>query len=173
VPVNLCDVARAAASDIARGAAGDTGGGGAGDTGGGAAGDTGGGAARPPIEVAAPDEVLVRGSEELLERALANLLENAAKYAGPAARVRVEVTAEDGEARISVDDSGPGIPPALRPRVFERFVRGNQPNEAPRSGAGLGLAVVQAIARRHGGSASTGPSPLGGERVTIRLPLLR
>ena len=138
--VNLCDIARETAA-----------------------------AGAPPAEVSAPDEVLVDGSEELLERAAANLVGNARRYAGPSARVRVEVRRQGEDCVMTVDDSGPGIPASLRDRVFEPFFRG--PGASPEPGAGLGLAVVRAIVHRHGGSITAGPSPLGGERMTMRLPV--
>ncbi len=130
-----------------------------------------GAAGAPYPEITAPDEILVTGSEELLERASANLLENARRYAGPTARVRVEVSRRDGECVMTVEDSGPGIPEPLRERVFEPFFRGPGAAASHEPGAGLGLAVVRAIVNRHGGSIAAGESPLGGTRMTMRIPV--
>jgi len=148
MPVNLCDLAREAAARARRA----------------------GGEPCRPVEIEAPDEILVTGSEELLKRAIENVVENSRKYAGPQARVRIRVFVEDHSGVVSIGDDGPGIPRELRSRVFDRFVRGPATRgEIP--GTGLGLAVVRAIAVRHGGGVTTGPADLGGEEVRIVLPL--
>ncbi len=122
------------------------------------------------LEVDAPDEVLVLGNEELLVQAVTNVLENARKYAGPEAKIRVGASTSDGHGIISVEDDGPGIPIELREVVFERFYRGPvHRNQVP--GTGLGLAVVDAIIRRHGGRVEAGPSALGGEQLRLAIPL--
>jgi two-component system OmpR family sensor kinase len=69
-----------------------------------------------------------------------------------------------------VDDSGPGIPPGERERVFARFYRRDGQAE---TGSGLGLAIVQAVAQRHGAVVRLGESPQGGLRVEVRLARLR
>jgi signal transduction histidine kinase len=85
----------------------------------------------------------------------------------PMCRVRIE---KDGDhVRVEVEDNGPGIPDALRDRVFEPFVTGRK-REGSRSGTGLGLAIAKGIVERHQGTISVGTSPLGGARVEIRLP---
>ena len=66
---------------------------------------------------------------------------------------------------LQVDDAGPGIPPAERERVFDRFYRRGSGDEA---GSGLGLAIVRSVAERHGAAVALGDSPLGGLRVTVR-----
>jgi two-component system sensor histidine kinase MprB len=122
------------------------------------------------VEVDAPDEVLVLGNEELLVQAATNILENARKYAGQGAKIRLRASKSDGHGVISVEDDGPGIPIELREVVFERFYRGPvHRNRVP--GTGLGLAVVDAIVRRHGGCVEAGPSALGGEQLRISIPL--
>ena len=101
----------------------------------------------------APD-VHLRGNRELLGQALVNLLENALKYyepeVGKAGRIEVRVTAEAGRVRLEVADNGPGIPPADRTRVLERFVRLEKSRTEP--GSGLGLSLVAAVASLHRGS---------------------
>jgi signal transduction histidine kinase len=105
------------------------------------------------IEAAAPAPV--RGNRELVSQALANLVDNAIKYGGPeranGAPAQIVVRAiNDGERiLLSVGDSGTGIPEAERPRVVERFVRLEQSRSQP--GSGLGLSLVAAVARLHGG----------------------
>jgi signal transduction histidine kinase len=95
---------------------------------------------------------------------LANLIENALVHGPPDGDVRVELHAADGRARISVADEGPGPAPGERAHLFERFWRGDAAGGRP--GAGLGLPIVAAIARRHGGSAS-----VDGSEFTIELPV--
>jgi signal transduction histidine kinase len=128
-------------------------------------------AAAAKFEINAPDEVLVLGNEELLIRAVTNVLENARKYAGESAEIHLGAFESDGYGVISIEDDGPGIPIELREIVFERFYRSPvHRNQVP--GTGLGLAVVDAIVRRHGGRITTGPSKLGGEQLQIAIPLL-
>jgi len=99
-----------------------------------------------------------------------NLVDNALKYAGASPQVRVEVVADGDRAWVRVDDAGPGIPVAERERVFDRFHR-REPGRD--SGAGLGLAIVRAIAQRHGGQVNLSDSPLGGLRAELELSLVR
>ena len=89
----------------------------------------------------------VEGDPEGLRVALGNLVDNAIRYSPPGGKVDVRVRTEGGEAVAEVLDSGPGIPPAERERVFDRFRRGEA---AAGSGSGLGLAIVREIATRHG-----------------------
>jgi signal transduction histidine kinase len=73
--------------------------------------------------------------------------------------------APDGVPTLQVDDAGPGIPPAERERVFDRFYRRGLADEP---GTGLGLAIVRGVAQRHGATVALDDSPLGGLRVTLR-----
>ncbi len=93
--------------------------------------------------------VTVRGDPRLLRRMVRNLLENATRHGAPPIEVRVSRT--EGKAELSVSDHGPGIPDAEREGVFRPFYRFAGGGE--RAGAGLGLALVRQIARRHGGDA--------------------
>jgi signal transduction histidine kinase len=92
--------------------------------------------------------VPVRGDRHLLSQAAANLVDNALKYAASGA-VTVAARRVGGEARLEVADHGPGIPPEHRERVFDRFVRLEASRSTP--GQGLGLSLVRAVARQHGG----------------------
>jgi signal transduction histidine kinase len=96
-----------------------------------------------------------------------NLLENAARHGRPSGRVRLRVAANGSGAEVMVEDDGPGIPHAERERVTRRFARGPG---ATAAGSGLGLSIVDAEARRHGGGLTLSDSTLGGLRaqVTIR-----
>jgi two-component system, OmpR family, sensor histidine kinase MtrB len=104
-----------------------------------------------------------------IARALANLLSNADKYGG--GPTRVVVGGDEGVVRIMVDDSGEGVPPEDRERIFERF---NRADEAKRrgtgTGVGLGLALVSEHVQLHGGHVSVDDAPGGGARFVISLP---
>jgi signal transduction histidine kinase len=115
------------------------------------------------VEPGRVDAVEVTGDADALGRALTNLIENALVHGPPEGAVRVELRAADGRARISVKDEGPGPAPGERSHIFERFWRGDAAGGRP--GAGLGLPIVAAIARRHGGSAG-----VEGSEFTIELP---
>jgi len=93
--------------------------------------------------------VRVRGDRHLLSQAIANLLDNALKYA-PEGNVTLTVRADGAQARIEVADSGPGVPEDRRELVFDRFFRLEGSRSTP--GNGLGLSLVRAVARMHGGS---------------------
>ena len=103
-----------------------------------------------------------------LRQAIANLVDNAVKYTPSGGRVLVQAKAVDRTAVLTVSDTGPGIPPAEQPRVWERLYRG----DASRSerGLGLGLSVVRAIVEAHGGQVSLRNAPGGGAVFEMRLP---
>jgi signal transduction histidine kinase len=82
----------------------------------------------------------------------------------------VSVREVDGEVELTVGDDGPGIAVEDRARVFERFTRLDESRSADDGGAGLGLAIVQAVSTAHGGSATVGSSPLGGAEIRVVLP---
>jgi two-component system OmpR family sensor kinase len=110
------------------------------------------------------DDVMVRGEFESLRTLLANLVSNAIRYTPASGRVDVSLRREAGRAVVEVLDSGPGIAPTERQRVFDRFYRGEG---AAEHGSGLGLAIAQAIATRHGATVELGDSPLGGLRARV------
>jgi signal transduction histidine kinase len=95
------------------------------------------------------EPVALKGDARLLRRLIRNLLENARRHGAPP--IEVQVRSREGKAEIVVCDQGPGVPAAERERVFEPFYRYAVNNEP--GGAGLGLALVRQIARRHGGDA--------------------
>ncbi|GAA3560554.1 hypothetical protein GCM10022222_50380 [Amycolatopsis ultiminotia] len=96
-----------------------------------------------------PPGAAVTADRERLYQVVVNLLENAARHSPAGGEVRVHARLQAGEARIEVRDEGPGIPPADRDRVFERFTRGER---APDGGTGLGLAIARWAAELHGGT---------------------
>jgi signal transduction histidine kinase len=90
----------------------------------------------------------MRANRHLLAQALANLLDNAIKYTPPGGRVRLQVERGANGPVIAVADSGPGIPETDRERVLQRFVRLDATRSTP--GNGLGLSLVDAVAKLHG-----------------------
>jgi two-component system OmpR family sensor kinase len=99
-----------------------------------------------------------------------NRVDNAVRYCPRDGRVDVRVHADGPNAVLEVDDSGPGIPQAERPRVFDRFYRRA---DSPPGGSGLGLAIVKSVAERSGAAVELLDSPLGGLRVRVSFPPLR
>jgi len=119
--------------------------------------------------------VLVRGSAWMLRELLGNLIHNAIRHSPPQGRVTVRCSTQaDGASLLEVEDEGPGIPPAERSKVFERFY---QAPGAARGGSGLGLAVVQEVALRHHATVTLADAapPAGdgppGLRVSVRFPV--
>lgn len=109
----------------------------------------------------------VQGDERLLRRALRNLLENARRYGG--GEVKVELARSAAGAEVRVSDRGPGVPEALRERIFEPFYR--LPGHAEQAGGvGLGLSLVRQIAQRHGGSVRCEARERGGSVFVLTVP---
>ncbi|GAB3546894.1 sensor histidine kinase [Noviherbaspirillum agri] len=110
------------------------------------------------------DDAAFRGEEQDLQEMLGNLLDNACKWADRIIEVRAQ---RDGASLvITVDDNGKGIPPAQRDAIFRRGVRADE--QTP--GSGLGLSIVDDLARMYGGMVEIADSPLGGVRMTLTLP---
>lgn len=103
-----------------------------------------------------------------IAQAILQLVENALKYTKPQDEVRVSVEISDGQLNFSVDDAGPGVDSELSHTIWDPFVRGKKTQNVP--GSGIGLSVVRAIARGHGGDVSVSSSALGGARFIIRIP---
>jgi two-component system OmpR family sensor kinase len=121
-----------------------------------------------------PDEpVQVEGDEHRLHQVLANLMSNAAKHTPEGTIVTVTLTTSEDPpmVRVSVTDSGPGIPEELQPALFERFVRGDSARSNAGTSTGLGLAIVQAVTTAHGGGVSVTSRP-GHTSFVITLPRL-
>jgi signal transduction histidine kinase len=112
------------------------------------------------------ESLVVHAPPEWLDRLLGVLLDNACKYSPQQGSVEVTVRAEGGRIRLSVEDSGPGIPAAERPRIFDRFHRAT---DSP-GGAGLGLAIADAVVRATGGRWEIGDSPTGGAAMSVTWP---
>ncbi|HEY6744696.1 MAG TPA: HAMP domain-containing sensor histidine kinase [Mycobacteriales bacterium] len=116
-----------------------------------------------------PEPITVPGDADRLHQVVANLLGNARTHTPPGTTVTVGLSQEDGSVLLRVADDGPGIPAALRPRVFERFVRGDGSRSRAAGSTGLGLAIVAAVADAHGGTVAVDSSPAG-TTFTVRLP---
>ena len=114
------------------------------------------------------EPVSAHGSAAGLRTVLSNLVDNAVRYTPAGGSVDVAVAHEDGQAVVEVSDSGPGIPPEERARVFDRFYR--RAGDGP-EGSGLGLAIVKQVVERQGGSIELEDSPKGGLRAVLRVPL--
>ncbi|MFY9586827.1 MAG: ATP-binding protein [Actinomycetota bacterium] len=114
--------------------------------------------------------VTVSGSGQDLALLVSNLLDNAVRYTRPGGRIRVEVSARNGDARLSISDSGIGIPARDLPRIFERFYRVDRARSRDTGGTGLGLAIVKHVAEQHGGRV-VAQSELGrGSTFLVMLP---
>jgi two-component system, OmpR family, sensor histidine kinase KdpD len=110
------------------------------------------------------------GDVEVLGRALRNLLENAAKYAPPGSTVSVRAFAQGQRLTVEVADRGPGVPAGERSTIFQPFVRGRTADGGT-PGSGLGLALVAAAAKAHGGRIEVSDRPGGGSVFTLVLPV--
>jgi signal transduction histidine kinase len=118
------------------------------------------------LDVSVSDDVRIQGDRDLLFQAFANLLDNAIKYTPRGGSIRV--TLDDGASgpRIRIIDSGPGIPQQCRDQVFKRFFRLEESRHTP--GNGLGLSLVEAVARLHNASIKLGGEP--GLDVSLAFP---
>ena len=107
----------------------------------------------------------VRGDAGLLKQALLNVLRNALEAMPSGGRLRVQLHARAGQAELEIADTGPGIPPELREKVFDLYYT------TKKNGTGIGLAMTYRAVQLHGGSIEIGDAPEGGALVRIRLPL--
>ncbi|NTU85333.1 MAG: response regulator [Chloroflexales bacterium] len=123
------------------------------------------------LSVNVPVALSIQADGEQLQRVLVNLLSNAEAFTPDGGTVMLTAQAGEAIAVIAVEDSGPGVPEALRPVIFERFRQGDALPAEGRSGTGLGLAIARELVALHGGSIAVGPSMLGGARFTVTLPI--
>ena len=114
------------------------------------------------------DPWVIRGDRFAMGRAPINLIDNAAKWSPKGGAVRVSLKAAKRNAVLIVDDSGPGIPPEERAKVFERFYRAPESRAMP--GSGLGLAIVKQVMDRHGATIVAEESDDGGARFRVVFP---
>ncbi|WP_039799248.1 sensor histidine kinase [Nocardia araoensis] len=124
---------------------------------------------RVAVRISIPEEpVAVTGSRTQLARVLGNLVDNAQRHAAKTVHVAVDRDA-DGPVVLSVTDDGPGVPPADRERIFQRFVRLDDARSRDEGGAGLGLAIVRDVVQRHGGTIHVADGAPGA-RFVVTLP---
>ena len=117
------------------------------------------------------EDVKILGDRDRLRQLLLNLTDNAIKYNRPDGRVTMAVRKRNGAAEIQITNTGEGIPPALQPRVFERFVRGDEARSRAIEGCGLGLSLCRWIVQAHGGDIQLSSDPDHITTATVRLPL--
>jgi two-component system, OmpR family, sensor kinase len=124
------------------------------------------------IEVDASADVVITGDEDRLRQALNNLVVNALVHTPDGTSVVLRLSKDDDDvATISVEDSGPGLDAEALAHAFDRFWRRDTSRSRAAGGAGLGLAIVDAVARGHGGSVVAENRLSGGARFTLRLPV--
>jgi len=123
------------------------------------------------VELAACEEVTVRGDRHRLRQLLLNLADNAVKYNQPRGRVTMNLHRANGTAEFTIANTGPGIPPEVLPRVFDRFYRGDAAHSQTVEGSGLGLSIAQWIVSAHHGTIQIESAPSKLTTVTVRLPL--
>ena len=101
----------------------------------------------------------------LLQRVANNLFENELAHLPPGCRIAIRLHSQQRSAELVIEDNGPGFPPEIAGRAFERFVKGKHS-----SGHGLGLAFVDAVVKAHGGVVKISDRPAGGAVITLSLP---
>ncbi len=114
-----------------------------------------------------PGSNVITAPPEWLDRLLGTLLDNACKYSPDGGNVRIRSRPTDPRVRLTVDDSGPGIPEEERSRIFDRFHRATTQLDG---GAGLGLAIADSIVRATNGRWRIGTSPAGGASMSVSWP---
>jgi signal transduction histidine kinase len=119
------------------------------------------------------EPVWVHADMMRLQQITNNLLNNAIKYTPAGGSIHVSVKRDGSDAVLRVQDTGIGIKPDLMPRVFELFVQGDPDAQSPRSGLGIGLAVVRRLVEGHGGTVeASSDGPKKGSTFTVRLPCI-
>ena len=113
------------------------------------------------------DHVVADADRSLMNRVLSNLVENEIAHLPVGCQIVVRLWSREGSANLVIEDNGPGFPPDITSRAFDRFVRGKQSH-----GHGLGLAFVDAVVRAHGGTAKISSSLSGGAVVTLSMPAI-
>ncbi len=125
-----------------------------------------------PVTLTVDGSVEVVGDRTRLRQILDNLLGNARIHTPAGTPLAVTVGADDADAVLRVVDHGPGLDGEAAAQVFERFFRADPSRSRADGGSGLGLSIVQAIARAHGGDATYEPTPGGGATFVVTVPLL-
>ncbi len=122
------------------------------------------------LRLSVPDGLTALIDADRVRQAADNLIDNALRFAPPGSDVAVSAAGTGSDITITVADAGPGFEPGFLPHAFERFSRPDDGRARTNGGAGLGLAIVDAIARAHGGTAMAGNRPEGGAMVQLQFP---
>jgi signal transduction histidine kinase len=130
----------------------------------------GGSADGVEVDLRVDGQPRTHGDRVMLAALVRNLVDNALRFSPRPGRVEVRAWQEPAHGCIAVDDAGPGVDPALRERIFDRFYRAP---EARGAGSGLGLSIAHRVVELHGGSIAASASALGGLRIEARFPSLR
>ena len=123
------------------------------------------------IDLDVTEGLEVIGDDAQLRQVVANLLSNALRHTPDDAAIRVHLAADGDAARLEVADDGPGLEADAAAKVFEPFYRADASRTRQTGGAGLGLAIVEAIVEAHGGAVTLRTAPGAGATFTVRLPL--
>ncbi len=122
------------------------------------------------VEERIPEGIHAPADPILLEQILQNLASNAVRYNEPGGQIEFALVAKEGGLELRVSNTGPGIPEEQRPRLFQRFHRGDPSRHRETGGAGLGLSLSREIARAHGGELALGSDPAGRTTLVLTWP---
>ena len=122
------------------------------------------------VRVSAPPGLIALVDPDRIRQAVDNLIDNALRFAPAGRQIDISAAATGRTSRSTVTDAGPGFPADFLPHAFERFRRPDDGRARADGGAGLGLAIVEAIATAHGGTATASNRPGGGAAVRLLLP---
>jgi signal transduction histidine kinase len=118
------------------------------------------------VMIRSSSTLMVSADAALLHRMLANLLDNAIRHLPPGTTINMQLETRAEFGRLEIEDDGPGFPPEVVDRPFEKYVKGKES-----SGSGLGLAFAEAVVRAHGGQIRAFNGPRGGACIVLELPL--
>jgi signal transduction histidine kinase len=128
---------------------------------------------RISIQIDEIDQVLMIGDQDRLKQVIVNLVANAIQYTPSGGKVNIALRKDNHQALLTVKDTGPGIPAADLPHIFERFYRAERSRKrSENSGFGLGLSIASWIVRRHGGTIEVESQEGKGTTFIVRLPLV-
>ncbi|NQV68590.1 MAG: HAMP domain-containing protein [Pseudohongiella sp.] len=117
------------------------------------------------------DAIMINGDNQAISQLVDNLVDNATKYTNTKGSIKVSLCRKEGQALLTVKDSGIGISPQLQQRIFERFYRVDKARSRELGGTGLGLSIVNNIAEQHGGTVSVESQLAKGSTFIVALPL--
>ena len=123
------------------------------------------------LEVRTPTDVMVYAETEGVRQILDNLIDNAIKYTPEQGRVQIDITIQNEQVLVKVQDSGIGIPEAHLQRIFERFYRVDKARSRELGGTGLGLSIVKHLVNAFGGTVDVTSNPDEGTAFIVTLPL--